>query len=87
MFVGVSRLREYMLGVRAVMDAPEMLVRATAVIDILRYENIEWARRYRDLAVAFMLHHDQPDVDLREELQLMISALEDEISIKEEHLL
>ena len=48
---------------------------------------LELQRAYLDLAVAFRIAMERPEVDLRDELDALIRDLRDQLSIYEEHVL
>jgi len=59
--------------------------RQNKIISRLRAENIELRRDCLDLACAWRISIERPEVDIRDDLSAMIDKLKDELSVLEEH--
>ena len=52
----------------------------------LRRANLELHREMLDLTVAWRLSMEQPEVDIRDDVQGAIQSISDKIAVMEEHL-
>ena len=61
----------------------EVALRKQAKMDEMA---LNYVRSQRELAIAFRIAVERPEVDIREELDQLISDLSDQIALAEEHL-
>ena len=48
---------------------------------------VEMEKRVIDMAIAWRIHLERPEIDMRDDLDNMIVELEDQVAALEEHLL
>lgn len=76
------RLLHDLRNVTALLDLAR---RQRKVISELQKTNMHLRRNALDLAVAWRISLEQPEVDIRDDLQTMIGELQDELARLEEH--
>ena len=76
------RLLHDLRNVTALLDLAR---RQRRVISELQKTNMHLRRNALDLAVAWRISLEQPEVDIRDDLQTMIGELQDELARLEEH--
>lgn len=65
----------------------ELLDRQQQQIDRLHQFNLEQTRDMQGLAYAWLIHCDNPEIDMRPELVEKCQALGEQIAVLEEHIL
>jgi hypothetical protein len=63
----------------------ELLTQTQIENDSLKRGLLEAQQTYRDLAIAWRISLEQPEVDLRDDLDSLIGDLSDHLSVLEEH--
>ena len=76
------RIFQDLRNVTALLD---LCRRQQKTIRELRKTNMALRRNALDLAVAWRISLEQPEVDIRDDLQTMIGELQDELARLEEH--
>lgn len=83
---------KWLLKFRLLMQMTRFMNRQTEVIEAQEAEIVQLKlavlanqQAYRDLAVAFRIALEKPEVDLRDDLDLLIRDLSDQVATLEEH--
>lgn len=85
----------FILGARLPSKKLALVIRAQALkilalsqeIEQMQYAVLANQQAYRDLAVAWRISIERPEDDIREDLELLIQDLSDQVATLEEHVM